>query len=313
MARRPKKGHRHESPPPEPAKSRDAKPRRGGTGQALAGRAGLVTRLKFDTSHIVPIFRTELNHYQQEAWALMGERRATLLLGPAGTAKTHCAVARAMHELINAQTVGRVVLVRPAVEAGEKLGFLPGDINQKLDPYFRPVYDIIDDLVGSRGTLREQVHGCLEVAPVGFLRGRTFKDSVVVLDEAQNCTWVQLKLVMTRLGKGSKMIITGDPDQSDLPHGGKNPLARLYDNIKRKGLESNGMLACYDFPAKAIVRDEVVIEVLNAFDDGYGEGDHDWPGDAPVRGRGARTLEPIEEAPSYGKNLTAAPKAAKKK
>ena len=172
------------------------------------------------------------------------------------------------------------------------MGFLPGNIEEKLDPYFRPVYDIVDDLVGSRGTLREQVATCMEVAPVGFLRGRTFKDSVVVLDEAQNCTWAQLKLVMTRLGKGSKMVITGDPDQSDLPHGDKNPLARLFGNIRRKRIEAGGLIACYEFPAKAIVRDEVVIEVLNAFDDGYG--DEEWP-DPEADGT------EVPEVPSYGR------------
>lgn len=267
------------------------KRRPGAFGQT--GRSGLVMRTKFDTSHIVPIFRTELNEWQRKAWTLMGDRRITLLLGPAGTAKTHCAVARAMHELVAEQTVGKFILIRPAVEAGERLGYLPGDLKQKLDPYFRPIYDIVDDLVGSKGTLREQVAACMEEAPVGFLRGRTFKDAVVVLDEAQNCTWKQLKLVMTRLGKGARMIVTGDPGQTDLPFGGYNPLARLCDNIRRKGIEGQGDIACFEFPERAIVRDDVVLQVLDAFDDGMGDDDVPAP----------RTDTADEDipVPSYGK------------
>lgn len=292
MARNSRQGQRREyapkhapkaSPPQKPPPQRGGeqtpppKDKRGGTSNSGPVRSNpLSRRTDFDTSQIVPMFRTTLNAHQEAAWDMMGRRRIALLLGPAGTAKTHCAIARAMHELIVARTVGRIVLVRPAVEAGERLGFLPGDLTQKLDPFFRPVYDIMDDLVGWQGMLREQVNQHVEIAAVAFMRGRTFKDSVVILDEGQNCTWTQLKMVMTRIGKGSKMIVTGDADQSDLPHEGRNPLARLADNIRRKGISERGLIGYQAFPRSAIVRDEAVTEVLSAFDDGMGD-DDDWP------------------------------------
>jgi phosphate starvation-inducible PhoH-like protein len=287
-----KKGQADANPPEDSSPSKGRKDRQGPP-QAFASKPASPTpkptsplaRTKFDTSYIVPYFRTTMNAYQESAWDLMGDRRITMLLGPAGTAKTHCAIARAMHELIVSQSIGRVVLVRPAVEAGERIGFLPGDLTMKLDPYFRPVYDIIDDLVGWKGPLREQVNAHLEIAPVGFMRGRTFKDAIVILDEAQNCTWQQLKMVMTRLGRGSRMVITGDADQSDLPHHGRNPLSRLHDNIRRKKLDAGPLMGCQTFPAKAIVRDEAVVAVLSAFDDGMG--DDDWPVDPKKTRRAA--------------------------
>ena len=293
MARHPKKGQRSEyaqrAGQPQKYTKKGATPtpynqqvsggkkdvKRGGVGNNGPVRSSpLSRRMEFDTSQIIPLFRTTLNPHQEAAWEMMGKRRISLLLGPAGTAKTHCAIARAMHELIVTRSVGRVVLVRPAVEAGEKLGFLPGDLTAKLDPYFRPVYDILDDLIGWQGALREQVDQCQEIAAVAFMRGRTFKDSVIILDEAQNCTRQQLKMVMTRIGKGSKIIVTGDPDQSDLPHSEQNPLARLCENIARKKLTERSIIGTYLFPRTAIVRDEAVVEALSAFDDGmddYGQ------------------------------------------
>jgi phosphate starvation-inducible PhoH-like protein len=273
-------------PPADRQDSYAPRPKKGKKGQAAPPTGPLSRRTDFDTSQIVPVFRTTLNDHQVAAWDLMGDRRVTLLLGPAGTAKTHCAVARGLHELINARTVGRVVLVRPAVEAGERLGFLPGDMQAKVDPFFRPIYDLLDDAVGWKGALRDQVNEHIEVAPVAFMRGRTLKDSFVVVDEAQNCTWAQLKMVMSRIGKGSKMVVTGDPAQSDLTHRGRNPLARLVDNIRRKKLHARSVMGYYLMPPSAQVRDEAVTEVLKAFDDGLG--DDDWPErPAPADGQAA--------------------------
>jgi phosphate starvation-inducible protein PhoH len=237
-----------------------------------AARAGLeaqdaAKREPFDFSGWVPSlksFHPDAAAVQEAAWDEGMRRRITLFLGPAGTGKTHLAVAMALHELVLRRSVQKVVLCRPAVEAGERLGFLPGDAKAKVDPYMLPCYDMLDDMVGPRGTLREQVNARLEIAPVAFLRGRTFKDTFIVLDEAQNCSWTQLKLAMTRLGRGSRMIVTGDPEQSDLPPGvGANPLARLRDNLK--GRPHLSRLGCFVFPEAAIVRDDAVKEVLEAF------------------------------------------------
>jgi phosphate starvation-inducible PhoH-like protein len=138
-----------------------------------------------------------------------------MALGPAGTGKTYLAIAKAV-EFLRAGKIGRIVLCRPAVEAGENLGFLPGDMEEKLAPYLRPLYDALSDRMSPKQVKQLMTEGLIEIAPVGFMRGRTLNNAFVVIDEAQNCTYVQLKMLLTRLGSNSKMIVTGDPAQSDL-------------------------------------------------------------------------------------------------
>ncbi len=139
----------------------------------------------------------------------------TVALGPAGTGKTYLAISAAV-EAIESGSVSRILLSRPAVEAGENLGFLPGDMREKLDPYLRPLYDALNDRLGPKRLRQHLDDGTIEIAPVAFMRGRTLNNSFVLIDEAQNCTYGQLKMLLTRLGWHSTMVITGDPDQTDL-------------------------------------------------------------------------------------------------
>jgi phosphate starvation-inducible PhoH-like protein len=139
----------------------------------------------------------------------------TIAVGPAGTGKTYLAISAAV-EALESGSVSRIVLSRPAVEAGENLGFLPGDMREKLDPYLRPLYDALNDRLGPKRLRQHLDDGTIEIAPVAFMRGRTLNNSFVLIDEAQNCTYGQLKMLLTRLGWHSTMVITGDPDQTDL-------------------------------------------------------------------------------------------------
>ncbi|CAM3928510.1 PhoH family protein [Mesobacillus thioparans] len=150
-------------------------------------------------------------------------------IGPAGTGKTYLAVVMAVTALKNG-TVSKIILTRPAVEAGESLGFLPGDLKEKVDPYLRPLYDALHDILGAEHTLRLIERGTIEIAPLAYMRGRTLDDAFVILDEAQNTTQAQMKMFLTRLGFGSKMIITGDTSQVDLPKGAKSGLVEA-ENI----------------------------------------------------------------------------------
>ncbi len=142
-------------------------------------------------------------------------RNLVLALGPAGTGKTYLAIAKAV-EALEAGKVGRIVLSRPAVEAGESLGYLPGELEDKLAPYLRPLYDALSDRLSMKRVRSLITEGAIEIAPVGFMRGRTLNNAFVVIDEAQNCTYMQLKMLLTRLGWNSTMVVTGDPAQSDL-------------------------------------------------------------------------------------------------
>jgi phosphate starvation-inducible protein PhoH and related proteins len=143
------------------------------------------------------------------------ENSLVMALGPAGTGKTYLAIAKAV-EALEAGSVGRIVLSRPAVDAGESIGYLPGDMEDKLAPYLRPLYDALSDRLSMKRVRALMAEGAIEIAPVGFMRGRTLNNAFVVIDEAQNCTYVQLKMLLTRLGWNSTMVITGDPNQSDL-------------------------------------------------------------------------------------------------
>lgn len=152
-------------------------------------------------------------------------------IGPAGTGKTYLAVVMAVTAL-KSGTVSKIILTRPAVEAGESLGFLPGDLKEKVDPYLRPLYDALHDILGTEHTLRLIERGTIEIAPLAYMRGRTLDDAFVILDEAQNTTQAQMKMFLTRLGFGSKMIITGDTSQIDLPKGAKSGLVEAEKILK---------------------------------------------------------------------------------
>ncbi|MDX9998961.1 MAG: PhoH family protein [Phenylobacterium sp.] len=152
---------------------------------------------------------------QERLIRAIDEKNLVLALGPAGTGKTYLAIAKAV-EALEAGRVGRIVLSRPAVEAGESIGFLPGEMENKLAPYLRPLYDALSDRLSMKRVRTLMAEGAIEIAPVGFMRGRTLNNAFVVIDEAQNCTYVQLKMLLTRLGWHSTMVVTGDPAQSDL-------------------------------------------------------------------------------------------------
>ena len=183
------------------------------------------------------------------------ERNLVMALGPAGSGKTYLAIAKAV-EALEAGKVGRIVLSRPAVEAGESIGFLPGEMEDKLAPYLRPLYDALSDRLSMKRVRALMAEGAIELAPVGFLRGRTLNNAFVVIDEAQNCTYVQLKMLLTRLGWHSTMVITGDPNQSDLLPG----VSGLGDVADR--LETVGGIAVVRLHDVDIVRHPLVASML---------------------------------------------------
>ena len=152
---------------------------------------------------------------QQQLMDAIDERSVVLALGPAGTGKTYLAIAKAV-EALEKNRASRIVLSRPAVEAGESLGFLPGDVGEKLAPYLRPLYDALTERLGTKRLKALLAEGIIEIAPVAYMRGRTLNDCFIVIDEAQNCTYGQIKMLLTRLGWRSTMVLTGDPDQTDL-------------------------------------------------------------------------------------------------
>lgn len=181
-------------------------------------------------------------------------------LGPAGTGKTYLAVARAVEMLI-AGEVERLVLSRPAVEAGERLGFLPGDMKEKIDPYLRPLYDALHDTLGADQLERRMANGEIEIAPLAFMRGRTLAHAYVILDEGQNTTPVQMKMFLTRLGEGSRMVITGDLSQIDLPPGQRSG---LFDAVET--LADVPDVAILQFDQNDVVRHRLVSAIVKAYD-----------------------------------------------
>ncbi|WMX71952.1 PhoH family protein [Lactococcus cremoris] len=182
-------------------------------------------------------------------------------IGPAGTGKTFLAVVMAVQALRNGQ-VKRIILTRPAVEAGESLGFLPGDLQEKVDPYLRPVYDALFQILGKTATERMMERGVIEIAPLAYMRGRTLDDAFVILDEAQNTTSMQMKMFLTRLGFNSKMIVNGDISQIDLPNKVKSGLIDAKDKLGHV----NAIDFVY-FMAKDVVRHPVVAEIIKAYGD----------------------------------------------
>jgi phosphate starvation-inducible PhoH-like protein len=181
-------------------------------------------------------------------------------IGPAGTGKTYLAVAQAVSSLLN-KSVARIVLARPAVEAGEKLGFLPGDLQDKVDPYLRPLYDALYDLLDYEKVSRLLERNAIEVAPLAFMRGRTLNDAFVIIDEAQNTTTEQMKMVLTRIGFGSKVVITGDITQIDLPQGRVSGLVEAISVLS--GVEG---ISFVFFDEKDVVRHKLVAAVIRAYD-----------------------------------------------
>ena len=189
-------------------------------------------------------------------------RKNTIVLGagPAGTGKTYLAVAMAV-TAFRAKEVNRIILTRPAVEAGEKLGFLPGDLQQKVDPYLRPLYDALFDMLGAEAFARYQERGSIEVAPLAYMRGRTLDDSFIILDEAQNTTREQMKMFLTCLGFNSKMVVTGDVTQIDLPDGKRSGLTdamRILRNVPDISINT--------FTEKDVVRHKLVQDIIKAYE-----------------------------------------------
>ena len=184
----------------------------------------------------------------------------TIGVGPAGTGKTYLAVAMAV-TAFRAQQVNRIILTRPAVEAGEHLGFLPGDLQQKVDPYLRPLYDALFDMLGAESFQRHLERGNIEVAPLAYMRGRTLDDSFIILDEAQNTTPEQMKMFLTRLGFGSKMVITGDITQIDLPDGRRSGLKDVMTILR-----DIDDIAQIRFSEKDVVRHRLVQNIIKAYE-----------------------------------------------
>ncbi len=180
-------------------------------------------------------------------------------IGPAGSGKTYTAIALAVRALKNKE-VRRIILSRPAVEAGEKLGFLPGDMKEKIDPYLQPLYDALEDMIPSVKLTEYMEKGIIQIAPLAFMRGRTLSDAIVILDEAQNTTIPQLKMFLTRLGIGGKMIVTGDMTQIDLPPSQKSGLRDAIDRFN--GIDG---IKIIEFNEKDIVRHPLVKQIVNAY------------------------------------------------
>ena len=196
---------------------------------------------------------------QQKYMEAIRENTLTFGIGPAGTGKTYLAMAAAVDSLING-SVRRIILTRPALEAGERLGFLPGDLIAKVDPYLRPLYDALWDMLGPEETASLIDRGTIEIAPLAYMRGRTLNDACVILDEAQNTTPEQMKMFLTRLGFNSKMIITGDVSQTDLPTGRRSGL-----RIVRGILQDIPGVAFVELGARDVVRHRIVASIVEAY------------------------------------------------
>ena len=203
---------------------------------------------------------TAKTNKQNEYLEALYNKQIVFGIGPAGTGKTYLAVAAAVAQLLEGK-YDRIILSRPAVEAGEKLGFLPGDIKEKVDPYLRPFYDAIYELLPMDEAMRKIQSSMIEIAPLAFMRGRTLSNAFVILDEAQNATSTQIKMFLTRCGKNSRMVVNGDPSQIDLP---KYVGSGLIDSIH--ALEQLPEVEITKFSKKDIVRDEIVSKIIDAYD-----------------------------------------------
>ncbi len=199
-------------------------------------------------------------HHQREYVAHIRERDLTFGIGPAGTGKTYLAVACAV-EALQTEQVRRIVLVRPAVEAGERLGFLPGDLAQKVDPYLRPMYDALYEMMGFDRVARFIERNVIEVAPLAFMRGRSLNDSFIILDEAQNTTVEQMKMFLTRMGFRSKAVVTGDVTQTDLPAGRQSGLSHVIEILR----DVEGVAFTF-FDSRDVVRHPLVQRIVQAYE-----------------------------------------------
>ena len=220
------------------------------TGKRSAGQPALRTHRR----EVLPRSPTQATYIK----ALL-EHELVVGTGPAGTGKTYLAVAAAAAMLVDGQ-VDRIILSRPAVEAGESLGFLPGDMRDKVDPYLRPLYDALYDMLPGQQVTRSLESGEIEIAPLAFMRGRTLSNSFVILDESQNATPMQMKMFLTRMGENSRMVITGDPSQVDLPFGAKSGLKDALEILpKIKGVE------IVNFTEEDVVRHDLVTRIVKAY------------------------------------------------
>jgi len=233
-----------------------AEPTFTGIVRADAGEAPPPIMIRTRKKTIVPRSAAQV-HYMRELMS----NDMIFALGPAGTGKTYLAVAQAVAQLITG-TVQRLILSRPAVEAGERLGFLPGDMKEKVDPYLRPIYDALYDCLPAEQVERRIASGEIEIAPIAFMRGRTLAEAFVILDEAQNTTPMQMKMFLTRFGQNSRMVICGDPNQTDLP-GGPNA-SGLNDAVsKLEGIEGISMVR---FGVGDVVRHPIVGRIVQAYE-----------------------------------------------
>ncbi|MBI3419949.1 MAG: PhoH family protein [Proteobacteria bacterium] len=196
------------------------------------------------------------NNNQALLMEAIASNNLTMAVGPAGTGKTYIAISAAV-EALEAGRVDRIVLSRPAIEAGESIGFLPGDLQEKMAPYLRPLYDALNDRIGSKRLRQHLMDGAIEIAPIGYMRGRTLNHAFVVIDEAQNCTYGQIKMLLTRLGWHSTMVVTGDPDQSDLLQGMSG-----FSEIAQR-LEGVPGIAVVRMTAQDVVRHPLVASMLS--------------------------------------------------
>ena len=197
---------------------------------------------------------------QLEYFNLVKEKQMVFCCGPAGTGKTYLAVAYAV-SLLKSGEIEKIILTRPAVEAGERLGFLPGDIKEKIDPYLRPIYDALNDMLSFSEVIKKIESGFIEIAPLAFMRGRTLSNAFIILDESQNTTAVQMKMFLTRLGENSKMIITGDLSQVDLPSGTKSGLRESINILKN--VDEIGFL---EFTDNDVVRNPLVSKIVKNYE-----------------------------------------------
>ena len=229
---------------------------------AHEGKAGDITKLSSGTVAITyrgkPIKCKTVG--QKSYVKSIRENTVTFGIGPAGTGKTYLAVCLAVQAMKQKQA-DRIILTRPAVEAGEKLGFLPGDLQTKVDPYLRPLYDALQEMLGLETYTKLMERGSIEIAPLAYMRGRTLSNAFVILDEAQNTTREQMKMFLTRLGDGSKMVITGDITQIDLPNGKSSGLEHAAEILKE--VEGVGIIHLTD---KDVVRNPLVMQIVRAYE-----------------------------------------------
>jgi phosphate starvation-inducible protein PhoH and related proteins len=223
--------------------------------QGKVGEASFAQEVRTDRRSIIPRSPNQAAYLKA-----LEERDLVFALGPAGTGKTYLAVAAAV-SFMRQRRIERIILSRPAVEAGERLGFLPGDLKEKVDPYLRPLYDALQDML-PEGKLQTRIEqGQIEIAPLAFMRGRTLSHSFVILDEAQNTTPSQMKMFLTRLGEGSRMVVTGDPTQIDLPSGAPSGLADAAGKLK--GIPEVGLVT---FDRSDVVRHPLVTKIVEAYE-----------------------------------------------